>query len=93
MKTLSEYLLESKGEKIDDQWLNDEKPVMTYDGRQVIVVSIDYSKVPNIIQGKVKMDEKLFDYEWQDDGICIKAIDRMGNPKKADYADALVKAV
>lgn len=93
MKTFSDYLLESKGEKIDDQWINDEKPVMTYDGRQVIVVSIDYSKVPNIIHGKVKMDEKLFDYEWQDDGMCIKAIDRMGNPKKVDYADALVKAV
>lgn len=89
---LNESLNESKGEDIDEQWLNDEKPVMTHDGRQVIITKIDYEQVPNIIHGQVKMKEKLFDYEWNDDGMCTKAVDQMGNPKKPDEADKLVKA-
>lgn len=94
MKSLQEYILnEKKGDPIDDQWLNDEKPVMTADGRQVIVTKIDLKEVPNVIYGQVKMKEKLFDYEWYDDGICKKALDQMGNPKKADEADVLVKAI
>lgn len=94
MKDLEQFILEqNKGEDIDDQWLNDEKPVMTSDGRQVIITKIDYDEVPNIIHGKVKMKDKLFEYEWNDDGTCIKALDNLGNPKKADEADKLVKAV
>jgi len=93
MKTLSEYILEFKGDPIDDQWIHDEKPVMTKDGRQAIITNIDYSEVPNIIHGQVKMDTKLFDYEWDDTGMCIKALDRMGNPKKSDMSDNLVKAI
>ena len=65
---------------------------MTHDGRQVIITKIDYEQVPNIIHGQVKMKEKLFDYEWNDDGMCTKALDQMGNPKKPDEADKLVKA-
>lgn len=89
---LNMSLLEQKGDDIDEQWINDEKPVMTKDGRQVIIVKIDYDKVPNVIKGKVKWNDKLLDYEWNDDGICIKALDRLGNPKKADESDKLVKA-
>ena len=94
MKSLQEYILnEKKGDPIDDQWLNDEKPVMTADGRQVIITKIDLKEVPNVIYGQVKMKDKLFDYEWYDDGTCKKALDQMGNPKKADEADILVKAI
>ena len=85
-------IMETKGDPIDDQWLNDEKPVMTQDGRQVIVTKIDLKEVPNIIHGQVKMKEKLFDYEWMDDGTCQKALDQLGNPKKPVEADNLVKA-
>ena len=97
MKSLTDYLkqdkiTESKGQPIDDQWINDEKPVMTHDGRQVIITKVDMSKVPNVIHGQVKMGEELFEYEWLEDGVCQKAIDKMGNPKKADEADKLVKA-
>ena len=52
-------IMETKGDPIDEQWLNDEKPVMTKDGRQVIVVEIDMKEVPNIIHGQVKMKTKL----------------------------------
>jgi hypothetical protein len=93
MKTLTQYITEQKGDPIDEQWLNDEKPVMTKDGRQVIIVSIDYEQVPNIIKGQVKMQEKLFDYEWDDTGLCTKAVDQLGNPKKSVESDNLVKAV
>ena len=93
MKSLEEFINESKGDPIDDQWLNDEKPVMTKDGRQVIITKINYDEVPNIIQGKVKMDEKLYEYEWNDEGLCTKAVDRLGNPKKSDESDNLVKGV
>ena len=93
MKKLSEVVAEGKLEEIDDQWLNDEKPVMTADGRPAIVTKIDMKEVPNIIYGQVKMKDKLFEYEWLEDGTCQKAIDQMGNPKKPDEADKLVKAV
>ena len=86
-------VFETKGDAIDEQWLNDNKPVMTQDGRQAIITSIDRKQVPNIIHGKVKMGTKLFKYEWLDDGTCQKALDRFGNPKNTDYADKLVKAV
>ena len=91
MKDIKEFILEQKGDPIDDQWIQDEKPVMTQDGRQVIITKVDYKEVPNVIYGQVKMKEKLFDYEWLDDGTCQKALDQYGNPKKADNADNLVK--
>lgn len=97
MKKLTEYIekepiLETKGDPIDDQWLNDENPVMTKDGRQVIVTKIDLKEVPNIIHGQVKMKDKLFEYEWLDDGTCQKATDNLGNPKQPHESDNLVKA-
>lgn len=93
MKKLSEFVNEAKGKSIDDQWINDEKPVMTKDGRQAIIKKVDMDEVPNIIKGSVKWKDKLLDYEWYDDGTCKKAIDLMGNPKKPDEADMLVKAI
>lgn len=92
MKKLFDYILEVKGDFIDDQWIQDEKPVQTKDGRQVIITKINYEEVPNIIVGKVKIGTDLFDYEWEDSGICIKALDKYGNPKKPDKSDNLVKA-
>ena len=38
------------------------------------------------------MQSKMFDYKWDDSGKCIKAVDSMGNPKKADESDDLVQA-
>ena len=93
MKTLTQIVNEHKGQPIDDQWLNDEKPVMTKDERQVIILDINLKEVPNVIKGQVKMGEKLFDYEWLDDGTCIKALDRFGNPKKTSQNDNLVKGI
>lgn len=92
MKDLKDFIFEQKGEPIDDQWIQDEKPVMTKDGRQVIITSINYENVPNVIIGQVKMGSKLFEYEWDDSGMCIKAVDRMGVPKKSDASDNLVKS-
>ena len=42
MKSLSNYIndniiYEMKGNKIDDNWLNNRKPVMTKDGRNVLI--------------------------------------------------------
>ena len=93
MKTLSDFVLEHKGDRIDDQWLNDEKPVMTKDGRQVIILSVNMKEIPNVIKGQVKHDDELVEYEWLDTGVCVKALDRMGNPKKPSEGDNLVKAI
>jgi hypothetical protein len=94
MKKYTERIDEIRGQHIDMQWINDEKPVITKDGRQVLVTNVDISEVPNIIHGKVKMkDGKLQDYEWNDIGVCLKAIDNFGNPKMADSSDNLVKAI
>ena len=93
MKKFSTFITEHKGDPIDDQWLQDEKPVMTENGLQVIITEIDIKQVPNIIKGKVKIKNDLFDYEWEDNGTCIKAIDQYGNTKKPDNGDKLVKAI
>ena len=76
MKSLTKFINEQKGDPIDDQWINDEKPVMTYDGRQVIITELDLKEVPNVIKGQVKMGSKLYEYEWLDDGTCQKALDQ-----------------
>ena len=91
-RAIPNKVFEQKGEQIDDQWIQDEKPVMTKDGRQAIITSVDYKEVPNIIHGQVKMGTKLFEYDWDDSGMCIKALDKFGNPKKPDQSDMLVKA-
>lgn len=94
MKNFTDKINEVRGQHIDMQWLNDDKPVMTKDGRPVIVTKVDIEEVPNIIHGQVKMkDENLQEYEWNDLGICLKAIDHLGNPKKPDESDNLVKAM
>ena len=94
MRSLKTYLQlnEVLGQPIDDQWINDEKPVMTKDKRQVIIIDKDISKVPNILKGQVKIMNQLFDYEWEDNGTCISAVDQYGNPKKPTESDNLVKA-
>lgn len=92
MKKISEVLYK-KDEPIDDQWINDEKPVKTADGRQAIVTDVDMSEVPNIIKGQVKFQTKLLNYEWEDNGTCIKATDQYGNPKKPVDGDNLVKDI
>lgn len=94
MKSIKDYISinEKQAEPIDDQWIQDENPVKTFDGRQVIVLDVDLKEVPNVIKGQVKMGTKMFDYEWYDDGTCVKALDKFGNPKKPDKADNLVKS-
>lgn len=94
MLSLEEYIIEKRGGLINDQWINDQKPVCTKDGRNVIITKVDLSEVPNIIHGKVRLkNNKLANYQWNDKGICIKATDVFGNPKRPDKNDALVKAI
>lgn len=92
MKHINEFLNEKQLENIDAQWINDEKPIKTIDGRQAIVYDIDRKQVPNILKGSVKMNDSLYEFEWMDNGVCIKATDKYGNPKKPDTSDNLVKA-
>lgn len=101
MKTLKDSIIENtntiiteyKSEPIDDQWINDEKPVMTKDGREVKITSVDISNVPNIIHGNVIEDGKELAFTWEDDGTCISAQDKLGNPYKPSENDILVKAI
>lgn len=92
MKSLNNYILEKQNESIDSQWVNDEKPIKTIDGRQVIIYSIDRKQVPNVLKGSVKMNDSLFEFEWLDNGTCVKATDKLGNPKQPDNSDNLIKA-
>ena len=94
MKTFTDRINEVRGNHIDMQWLNDDKPVCTKDGRPAIVTKVDIAVLPNVVYGSVKMkDGTLQEYQWTDLGICIKAIDNFGNPKKPDESDNLVKAI
>ena len=91
MINFTDYINEKKGDNIDDDWLNSKKSVMTKDGREVKILNIDYSQVPNIISGQVNDNDNLLDYQWKDTGICIKSQDKYGNPKMPDDNDILVK--
>lgn len=91
MKKLSEFVNESS-EDIDEQWINDDKPVKTKDGRQAIIKRIDMTKVPNVLIGTVKIGDKLVDYEWDEYGKCLKAKDQYGAGKRPDDSDRLIKA-
>lgn len=93
MKHINDMITEMKGKPINDQWINNDKPVMTADGRQVIITKVDRSKIPNVILGQVKMKDQLYEYEWEDNGLCIKAVDNLGNPVKPSDSDRLVKAI
>ena len=92
MKGLEQFITE-QARKIDQAWLDNEKPVMTADGRTAVVLDIDISKVPNIIKGQVKDGDKMCDYEWDDTGKCTYASDEHGNPQKPSDKDDLVKAL
>lgn len=94
MKSILNYIIKEDTEinNIDDQWINDQKPVQTRDGRQAIIKKVDRSKIPNELIGKVNIKDKLYDYVWDENGICIKAVDQFGNPKKPHQADNLIKA-
>lgn len=91
MKSLSLFL-EMRGNALDQKWLDAKKPVITKDGRNAIIEKIDYSSVPNKLIGKVSVNDELFDFEWDDSGICLKASDKMGNSCKPSEKDNLVKA-
>ncbi len=91
MKSIKDIIKESVGAPINSAWLDSEKPVQTKDGRPAVVFDIDISVVPNIVKGKVKNGKEMTDYEWNDDGTCIKATDSKGNPVKPSDIDTLVK--
>lgn len=93
MKTLEQFVNEHKGQPIDDQWINDENPVMTRDGRKVEILSVNMKEVPNIIIGQIKDGDKVLNFKWEDDGTCISAEDKIGNPVRPTREDDLVKAI
>ena len=66
---------------------------MTRDGRPVTVISVDIKNVPNIVIGQIKDGDKILNYKWEDDGTCISAEDRLGNPVKPSKEDDLVKGI
>lgn len=90
-RNIIDIVNEAKGQKIDDQWISDEKPLQTKDGRTAVVTDIDQSKVPNILKGQVLVDKKMVDFEWDDTGKCLKASDALGNPQTPTDKDTLVK--
>lgn len=93
MKTLEQFVNEHKGQPIDDQWINDENPVMTRDGRKVEILSVNMKEVPNVIIGQIKDGDKVLNFKWEDDGTCISAEDKIGNPVRPTRDDDLVKAI
>ena len=92
MKDLEQFITEQV-RKIDQAWLDNEKPVKTVDGRQAVILDIDMSKVPNVLKGQVKNGNKMCDYKWDDTGKCIYASDEHSNPVKPSDKDDLVKAL
>lgn len=66
---------------------------MTKNGNQVIVMDVDMSKIPNIIKGQVKVNDRVLEFEWEDNGTCVLARDNYGNVRKPEEDDMLVKKI
>lgn len=96
MKSLIQYILkEQQFNKIDMDWIDNENPVCTIDGRQVNVKRVDYKEVPNIIIGEVyyKDSDIWQEFRWDDTGRCKSAKDAKGNGYAPGQNDNLVKVL
>lgn len=79
-------------EPVDSDWLDNDKPCCTADGRPVVIDDVDISQVPNVVTGRVDYgDGKYADYKWNDDGTCTVAADAMNRPVQASTMDYLCK--
>lgn len=63
MKTLKtlieEKLIQSNPDKLDMDWINNDKPVITKSGYEVKIDSVDYKEIPNQLHGKVFFQKDL----------------------------------
>lgn len=94
MKSFKKFLQENvKDIRTDnlEEWINNDKEVETKDKRQVIIKKIELADYPNKIIGCVKMKDKLYDFEWNLEGECLKATDELGKEKEPDEDDYLFK--
>ena len=62
-------------------------------GIAVTVLSVDIKSVPNIIIGQIQDGDKTLNFKWEDDGTCISAENKLGNPERPTEDDTLVKAI
>lgn len=92
MENLSDFINRPQSD-IDIQWINDKKPLQTYDGRKVTLDRVDYSVVPNEIIGSIKYDNgNTGQFKWSETGKCLLAHDNLGNPYKPNNSDLLMKS-
>ena len=71
MKTLSklleEKMVQSNPDKLDMDWINNDKPVITKSGYEVKIYSVDYKEIPNQLHGKVFFSEGPVDgWVWDE---------------------------
>lgn len=99
MKTLSKLLEEkmiqsnqSNPDKLDMDWINNDKPVITKSGYEVKIDSVDYKEIPNQLHGKVFFSEGPVDgWVWDETGKCITCKDRYGNGYRPGDDETLLK--
>ena len=96
MKTLSklleEKMIQSNPDKLDIDWINNDKPVITKSGYEVKIYSVDYKEIPNQLHGKVFFSEGPVDgWVWDETGKCITCKDRFGNGYRPGDDEMLLK--
>ena len=71
MKKFSEILNEQKGQPIDDNWINNEKPVQTKNGNQVIITNVRHKESLMDAENSLDMVLRSIENEMSEDFYSI----------------------
>ena len=85
-------MVHSSSNKLDMEWINNDKPVITKGGIEAKITDVDYSEIPNRLLGTVYYSEGPQDgWVWDEDGKCITCKDKYGNGYRPGDDEILLK--
>ena len=77
---LEEKLVQSASNKLDMDWINNDKPVILKSGIEAKIDEVDYKEIPNQVHGTVYYEKGAQDgWIWDETGKCIQCKDEYGN--------------
>lgn len=93
MKKLSQILNEvANSDKLDMDWINNDRPVITKSGHEAKIDDVDMTHIPNQLKGKVYYETGEVDgWIWDETGKCIQCKDKYGNGYRPGEEETLLK--
>lgn len=93
MKKLSQIVNEMPDpNKLDMDWINNNRAVITKLGIEAKIDDIDMTKIPNQLKGKVYYETGEVDgWIWDETGKCIQCKDKYGNGYRPGDEETLLK--